>query len=321
MIHIYGSTKNNADYSNYLSVISLACDEQIINIMFKQLADYLNKVHKFNSVHDLLSDNEIIRIFKDDIIKGIDGDENKFYFSFNIISKEYVRFMAYFSEQLEDEKLNSYARVKSLDDIFGGIDSNILKKFPDLTDNEMNNLNNNVNKLLGEKKHYKSQEVFTRNLLNYKYNEIEKEKYSNSHLLESTYYIWYVNNIIESHEDESNYVLTYSIGKDELSTYMSRFNASNPVHSPLFTVDDVPNDNIFAAVGFFLDALNKIVLSALENEIKFNIDDDLYKQSKYLFNEIWSVVRKDLSVWMISSEKYKELQSLVSDNSEVMRNY
>ena len=308
MIHIWGSTNNNADTSNYLSVLSIACDDTIILVRFKRLADHLKTVAGYDNLQDFFMDKTIVAIFNE-ILDGIESDENNLYFSYSLVNKEYVRFMAYYSEQLEDEQLNGNARVKSLDDIFGSVDSALLSKFPNLSEVEMDTLNDNVKKLLGDKKHTTSQRVFSQNLNHYKFNKIDKDKYRDSQLLESTYFIWYLNNIVQNSEDETNHIITYALNKDELYGYLKKYFTNNPLLKKTLTIDDYQEIDVHKAIRFFFEYINRILLSAFELGDSDNSKDEMLRLKKFFFNKTWNVIRKDLSLWMIPSDSFKGILS------------
>ena len=309
MIHIWGTSRNDVGKNNYISVLSLIYNETSLLIRFKRLAEYLKGLQGEMTIQEILKDKQITELLIE-ILDGLERDSDDARFSYNLVSKEYIRFMAYFSEQLASDELNNHARVKALDDIFGEVDTDLIRRFPELNEEEMDVLNNNVRKLLGEKNHTNSQKIFSHNLENYRYNKIEKNKYRDNHLLESIYYIWYINNVIPNADSEGCEIVSYSISKEEISQMFAKF--VDVQHSPTFisVIMESPDTYFQKVVEFFFKTLNEIIISVFCGNSNHQMQSEHYEVEKLIFNKTWTAIRKDASLWMVPIESYNGLLSV-----------
>lgn len=309
MIHIWGTSRNDVGRNNYISVLSLIYNETSLMIRFKRLAEYLKGIQGGMSIQEILKDKQITELLID-ILDGLERDSDEARFSYNLVSKEYIRFMAYFSEQLASDELNNHARLKALDDIFWEVDKDLISRFPELNEEEMDVLNNNVRKLLGEKNHTNSQKIFSHNLENYRYNKIEKDKYRDKHLLESIYYIWYINNVIPNADSEGCGIVSYSISKEEISQTLAKFVDVQQSRTFISIITESSDTYIQKAVEFFFKTLNEIIISVFGGNSKNQMLSEHYEVETSIFYKTWTAIRKDVSLWMIPVESYNGLLSV-----------
>lgn len=306
MIQIWGTAKTDVGRNNYISILSLTYNETSLLIRFKRLAEYLKGLQGTLAAQDIFSDKQIPELLID-VLDGLERDSIEARFSYNLVSKEYIRFMAYFSDQLAGEELTNHARVKALDDIFGEVNTDLINRFPELNEEEMEALNNNVRKLLGEKNHTTSQKLFLRNLENYRYDKMERDKYRDDHLLESIYYIWYINNVIPAMDGDDCGIVSYSISKDEITRMFAQFADVQHSAAALYSIMESTDNDIQQAVKFFFKTLNEIVVSAMNGNGTDKMQSEQYEMSKLIFNKTWNAIRKDVSLWMVPVENYEGL--------------
>lgn len=306
MIHLWGTTKKDVGRNDYISILSLTYNETSLLIRFKKLAEYLKGLQSSLAVQDILSDKQTPELLID-VLDGLERDSIEAGFSYNLVSKKYIRFMAYFSDQLAGDGLTNHARVKALDDIFCEMDKNLINRFPELNEAEMEVLNNNVRKLLGEKNHTTSQRLFLHNLENYRYDKIDRDKYRDNHLLESIYFIWYINNVIPAMDGDDCGIVSYSISRDEMTRMFTQFVDVQHSATVLSSITESTDNDIQQAVKFFFKTLNEIVVSVMNGNGTDKIQSEHYEMSKYIFNKTWNAIRKDVSLWMVPVESYDSL--------------
>ena len=311
MIHIWGNGKKDVAQGNYISVMSFSCVDAIALIRFRALGEFLTKAKECVTMGDVLSNKQLMVIFFD-ILDWLGREKDNCLFTFNLIDKRYIRFMAYYSDLLESNKLSGFERLKALDDVYGSADKELIKRFPELSKIELDKLNEQVRRLLGNKKYSNSQKQLAQSLSGFRYESIDKNKYRDAHLLESAYYIWY-KNVLGQGAMTGRKLLAYSIPEDELSEMLAKF-MSQPLSSDegieLSTAEPMGQ---LRPVKFFFEMVCNIIVSVIDNDGHQGRSDDQNKVLREFFMKVWSAMRKDTSLWMVPSDSFAWLQSEKSE--------
>jgi len=311
MIHIWGNGKKDVAQGNYISVMSFSCVEAMALIQFRALGEFITKAKESVTTGDVLSNKQLMGIFSD-ILDWLGRDKDNYLFTFTLIDKRYIRFMAYYSDLLESNKLNGIERLKALDDVYGSADKELVRRFPELSKVELNKLNEQVRRLLGNKKYPNSQKQLAQSLFGFRYESIDKDKYRDAHLLESAYYIWY-KNVLGQGTGTGRKLMVYSIPEDELSEMFAEFMSqsfSSDEEIELSTADAVGQ---LRPVKFFFEMVCNIIVSVIDNDGHQGRSDDQNKVLREFFMKVWSAMRKDTSLWMVPSDSFAWLQSEKSE--------
>ena len=291
MTHVWGTTKSNVVQSSYISVISLGYNDAMASIRFEVLSKYLATAKKEMTIEETLLDRELIGIIYD-ILDGMSRNAEESDFIYELVDKRYIRFMAFYSDLLDGDKLNVAARLKALDDVYENADKDLVVRFPELNEDELKRLNENVARLLGIKNHSNSQ----------------RDKYREPHLLESVYYIWFVNAASRWGQDgKTNKIFAYSITEDELSQTILKFKSDSQSQMEIYVENASVIEETHKAINYFFQTMNKIMVDAIENSSLDNKGNELFKLKKEFFMKLWTAMRKDTSLWMVPSGVYEKL--------------
>ena len=308
MTYLWSSTSQDVKKSNYISFLSFHYNKNTPFVRFRVLDEYIQSIKDKLSYKDIVLNRQITDLIVDVLDEFASIDDKTTSLSYNLISKEYARFIAFYSELLEGDELNSYARFKSLDDIFWEAKGDLISRFPELTELELNKLNDKVKILLGEKEHTKCHRILSAKLKDFDYNAIDWDKYRDSHLLESVCFIWYKNCISQDIDDVRN-VVSLTLSPEELNDYLTKFPGDN-VDRGGHVIDITEFSSEYKdAIKFFFESLNYAVVSLLEYKKNEEPSDELYLSKKRLFSKVWAVMQKEESLWMVPSETYVGLLS------------
>ena len=309
MTHVWGTTKSNVVQSSYISVISLGYNDAMASIRFEVLSKYLATAKKEMTIEETLLDRELIGIIYD-ILDGMSRNAEESDFIYELVDKRYIRFMAFYSDLLDGDKLNVAARLKALDDVYENADKDLVVRFPELNEDELKRLNENVARLLGIKNHYNSQRLLKESLSSFSYMNLERDKYREPHLLESVYYIWFVNAASRWGQDgKTNKIFAYSITEDELSQTILKFKSDSQSQMEIYVENASVIEETHKAINYFFQTMNKIMVDAIENSSLDNKGNELFKLKKEFFMKVWTAMRKDTSLWMVPSGVYEKLMT------------